>query len=412
MPNSLILRTVFEGLDETSLEQLRQLAQQRTYPAGTVLCHQGKVEDVFYIVIDGQVTITRVQPDGEEQLLAICRRYDYFGELSLLDAAPRMATCTAVVETTVLEINEDVFRRLLAESPAIARAITRQVVNNLRSLDRMAIAELEETNEALREAYTELQAAHVALVEKERLERELEIAAEVQRSLLPAKLLQYPDYRFAAYLQPARQVGGDFYDVIDLDSAHVGLLIADVVDKSIHAALFMAVTRTLFRTASRHSLAPAAVAQEVHRGMLDISDAEMFVTAFYGVLHRPSGRLTYVLAGQERPLLARVGGVVETLGGRGRFLGILEELSLQEYEVRLHPGDRLLLFSDGIPDAENGREEPFSHRRLRSVFADSQPSSLNEQAAQMVDQVSRWCEGVPAVDDLTLLLAARLQGDG
>lgn len=411
MHHSTVLRTVFEGLDEASLDKLRKLARQRTYPTGTLLCHQGQVEDVFYIVLSGQVAITRVQPGGEEQLLAICRAYDYFGELSLLDDQPRMASCTTVVETTVLEITEAVFRRLMAESPPIARAITRQVVRNMRALDGMTIAELRETNEALQRAYEELQAAQAALVEKERLERELEIAAEVQRSLLPATLPQFDTYRFAAFLQPARRVGGDFYDVIALDDAHVGLLLADVVDKGVHAALFMAVTRTLFRTASRHSLSPAAVAGEVHRAMLDISDAEMFVTAFYGVLHRPSGRLTYVLAGQERPLLARQGEGVVTFGGGGRFLGMIPDLSLQEYEVDLQPGDRLLLFSDGVTDAENARDEPYGHQRLRDTFARGRSLSPSEQVAQVAGEVAQWCEGVPAVDDITLLLALRLDDD-
>lgn len=409
MATSLILRTVFEGLDDSSLEVLRRVAQQRTYPAGTVLCHEGVVEHIFYIVVKGQVAITRVQADGQDQLLAVCRPYDYFGELSLLDAEPRMATCTALVETTVLEITEAAFRRLLAESPAVARGIMQRVVANMRALDRLAIAELQEANEALRVAYAELQAAQLALVEKERLERELEIAAEAQRSLLPARLPAYADYAFAAYLQPARQVGGDFYDVIELDERHVGLLLADVVDKGIHAALLMAVTRTLFRTACRRSLAPSEVAIEVHRGMLEVSGADMFLTAFYGVLDRISGRLTYVLAGHERPLLLRVGAKVETLTGAGRFLGMIEDLSLLEYEVDLHPGDRLLLFSDGVTDAENGREEPFGYQRLHALLERGRALHLEEQVAEIVAEVTRWCADTPAVDDLTLLLGSRLR---
>jgi serine phosphatase RsbU (regulator of sigma subunit) len=396
-------------LDEASLDQLRHLAHQRTYPAGTVLCHQGAVEDVFYIVVEGQVAITRVQPDGDEQLLAVCRPHEHFGELSLLDDAPRMASCTTMVETTVLEITEGTFRRLMAESPAIARVITGQVVANMRALDRMAIADLQQTNEALRKAYAELQAAQEELVEKERMERELEIAATVQRSLLPAHLPLFPDYQFAAYLEPARQVGGDFYDVIELDHEHVGWLLADVVDKGVHAALFMAVTRTLFRTASRYSLQPSAVALQVHRGMLELSDADMFVTAFYGVLHRPSGRLAYVVAGQERPLLLRAGADVSPLDGGGRFLGMIPDLSLREYEVQLRPGDRLLLFSDGVPDAENGRAEPYGHQRLQTTLARTGSLSPSEQVAEVAKDVDCWFAGEPAVDDIALLLGARLR---
>ncbi|MCB0058729.1 MAG: SpoIIE family protein phosphatase, partial [Caldilineaceae bacterium] len=125
-------------------------------------------------------------------------------------------------------------------------------------------------------------------------------------------------------------VGGDFYDVAPLDDAHVGIVLADVADKGFHAALFMAVSRTLFLQEGKHSLSPSAVALAVHRGMMEVSATDdMFVTAFYGVLHRPSGRLTYVRAAQERPLLFRPGVGVQALPADGRFLAV----SLSPYSL-------------------------------------------------------------------------------
>ncbi len=230
----------------------------------------------------------------------------------------------------------------------------------------------------MQEAYLNLKAAQAELVEKERLERELELAAEMQRSLLPSVLPHYDDYRFAAYLAPARQVGGDLYGVQPLDDEHVALLIADVADKGMYAALLMAVTRTLFMQEAQRSLSPAVVALAVHRGLMTVGDGEdgysmdAFVTAFYGVLHRPSGRLTYVRAAQEylpgpscAPPCAQV-----PLPGDLAASGMPPDLALDEQIVTLRPGDSLLLFSDGgVTDAHNVVDESYGLERLNASIS-------------------------------------------
>jgi serine phosphatase RsbU (regulator of sigma subunit) len=285
----------------------------------------------------------------------------------------------------------------------------------MRVLDALTIEELRLKNVKLEQAYANLQAAQSELVEKERLERELELAADVQRSLLPQSLPEYPGLQFTAYLHPARSVGGDLYDVIHLDNDHVGFLIADVADKGLHAALFMAVTRTLFYTEALRSLSPAAVAQAVHRGMMGVAGAsttDVFVTAFYAVLHRPSGVLTYIRAAQERPLLARPGLPVQTLPGDGRFLGMLPDLELQEYTARLQPGDRLLLYSDGVPDAENPELENYGRERLSAALDSCRAMNAPELINYIVTDISGWTRGAPPTDDITLLALALEDSSG
>lgn len=404
-----ILRRVFHGLEEPIVKELRQVARRNTYEAGTVLCRQGEREHTFYIVVDGRVAVTQRLEDGEERLLGIRGPNEYFGEMGLLDNAPRMATCTTLVSTTVLEVTEDSFDHLVEASPAVAFALTRQLLKTLRNLDTLAIEDLQAKNEALRQAYLELQAAQVALVEKERLERELEIAADVQRKLLPASLPAYEDYRFAAYLDPARQVGGDLYDVMELDDEHLGLLIADVADKSVHAALFMAVSRTLFLVESARTRSPVAVAEAVHRGLLAVSpSADTFVTAIYGVLHRPSGLLRYVVAGHERPLRVRPGEATAPLHGEGRFLGMLPDLRLREYQALLQPGDHLVLFSDGVPDATSPQGERYGTERLTRLL----DMHLDQGAGPLVESIredlAAWIEDAAPFDDLTLLVVERV----
>lgn len=318
---TMVLKSVFGGIDEDSLDALRAVARRVTYPPQTILTNQGQIEHTLYLVIDGSVAVTQILESGEERLLGFLGPNKSFGEMSLIDDTPRMATCKTVVETTVLEVDEAVFDQVVMNSPAVAYAMLRKILESSRTIDKAAIEELNEKNISLQQAYNDLQAAQVKLVENERLRREMELAAQVQRSLLPDSLPDFPDYHFAAYIEPARQVGGDFYDVVALDDEHVGIVLADVADKGFHAALFMAVSRTLFLQEGKHSLSPAQVALAVHRGMMDVSATDdIFVTAFYGVLHRPSGRLTYVRAAQERPLLYHPGTDVRALTGDGLSL--------------------------------------------------------------------------------------------
>ncbi len=324
-----------------------------------------------------------------------------------------MAECVTITDVTVLEITEEVFDSVLENSPAVARTIMRQTVTMLRSNDKLSIADLTAKNEELQEAYDELKAAQAEIVEKERLERELEFAAGVQRTLLPTSLPEYPDYSFAAYLQPARFVGGDFYDALPLDDEHVGLLLADVADKSVQAALFMAVARTLFMVEAGRSLSPAEVALAVHRGVIDVApSADIFVTAFYGVLHRPSGRLKYVSAGHEKPLLIRPGEGIVELEGKGRFLGMIENLQLEEYEVTVKKGDRMLVFSDGVPDATNMDGVQYDHDRLKRFLNRQQGVGVQQMIDLLAADIAAWTGNAPPFDDLTLLAVEVLDGHG
>jgi serine phosphatase RsbU (regulator of sigma subunit) len=402
---TLVLKSIFSGVDKESLDAVRAVARNVTYPANTVLTQQGELEHTLYIVLKGRVAVSQKLENEQERLLGFVGPGKSFGEMSLIDDTPRMATCVTVVETTVLEVDEDVFDKMVMSNPAVAYSMLRKILESSRRIDKTAIAELNEKNASLQKAYDDLKAAQEKLVETERLERELELAATVQRSLLPVDLPEFPDYTFAAYLEPARLVGGDFYDVDVLDDEHVGLVLADVADKGFHAALFMAVTRTLFLQEGKHSLSPGDVALAVHQGMLDVSATDdIFVTAFYGVLHRPSRQLTYVRAAQERPLLYRPGEGVLELPANGRFLGMFEDLTLVEDRVTLQPGDRLLVFSDGVPDMINLNEERYGYERLHKVIMANGHLPAKDLVAAIVMDIDVWAQDADPFDDVTILV--------
>jgi serine phosphatase RsbU (regulator of sigma subunit) len=259
--------------------------------------------------------------------------------------------------------------------------------------------------EALQDKVVQLEAAQAELVQKERMERELELARQVQQSVLPRVFPMVPGYAFAARNEPARQVGGDFYDVVLLDAQRFGLVIGDVSDKGMPAALYMALTRSLLLAEARRAAAPRDVLLNVHRLLTELGQPHMFVTVFYGVVDGPSRQLTYARAGHDRPLLFREGRI-QPLGGEGTFLGFpgLDDLHLTEEHLDLAPGDRLFLYTDGLTDtlAPNGR--PFGLSRLLSLLeahADRSPADL---CTSILAQLAAYQGAVEQYDDTTILV--------
>src|SRR5581483_955831 len=206
----------------------------------------------------------------------------------------------------------------------------------------------------LREKVQQLEAAQVEIAKKERLERELELARQVQQNMLPHIFPLLPGVSFYARNEPARQVGGDFYDVFVLDADRVGIVIADVSDKGMPAALFMALTRSLVRAEALRERSPYVVLKRVHRLLLEVVEPSQFVTLFYGVLDLTARTLTYVRAGHDYPLLVR-GDNASLLRADGTLLGMLNdnELILREEVIPMEHGDRLVLYTDGLTDVVN-----------------------------------------------------------
>ncbi|MCS6909278.1 MAG: SpoIIE family protein phosphatase [Anaerolineales bacterium] len=401
-----IVRQAFPGVTEDDVRALMDVAVAQTYPAEHVLVHEGEIEHVFYILADGQAEISQKLGDGTKRVITTRQPGEFFGEMALIEKMPRSATVTALTKVTVLEVSEEAFQELLVSRPTLALAMIRRFVSNVRASGRATIADLTRKNEELRRAYEELKAAQAELVQKEKLEHELEIAGEVQRSLLPATFPKVNGYSFFGRNVPARHVGGDLYDVIRVDDEHVGLLMADVSDKSVHAALIMAVTRTLFLSHARRSRSPAEVAVAVHEGLLEVSsNDDMFVTVFYGVLNTSTGHLRYVRAGQDEPLLYRAaGGPPESLTANGRFLGMLPELKLEERETRLYPGDLLVMYSDGVSDAMNSENAVYGVDRLRTLLEAYRAAPAKVVCSAIFNDVFEFRGNTPAFDDITVLV--------
>jgi serine phosphatase RsbU (regulator of sigma subunit)/DNA-binding NarL/FixJ family response regulator len=250
----------------------------------------------------------------------------------------------------------------------------------------------------------------------EKMARELAMAGQIQASFLPGSLPDLDGWQVSATLEPANETSGDFYDLIPLQGGQVGLVIADVSDKGIGAALYMALSHTLLRTyAAEHPTRPDLVLGSTSRRILADARAGLFVTAFYGILDPETGRLTYCNAGHNPPVLLRSGHseAPETLEKTGMALGAVEDTDWQLRVVQLEHGDALILYTDGITDAQNQESQFFGRVHLLDVLrSEKLRAERSDNVAQhlqkaLMQQVRGFMGEAPQYDDMTLLILVR-----
>lgn len=239
------------------------------------------------------------------------------------------------------------------------------------------------------------------------LESEIQMGAEIQRLMLPAEP-RLDGYDIAARYVPARTIGGDLYDFTDTRDGRVILLVADVTGKGLPAALLMANTQATMRA---QTAAGGALHERIERAndLIHAATAtEMFVTAFYGELDTATHRLAYCNAGHEHPYLLRADGTMERLEGGGLALGILPGFAYTDGATEMRPGDTLLVFTDGITDAQNESQELFGAARLEQVLRDHASGEASAIAQAVIDAVDAHAQSEAQFDDLTLLVLKRL----
>ena len=240
------------------------------------------------------------------------------------------------------------------------------------------------------------------------LQNELQVARSTQQSILPKTFPESSDYQVFGQMEPARNVGGDFYDVIRLLDSKVGLAIADVSDKGVPAALFMMSSRTLLKGAAIGTDNPGEALREVNELLYEENETMMFVTVLYSIYDPATGRLNYSNGGHDAPLLVRPDGSSELLPlTNGVALGIAPDIEFSSNTVQLEPGDAVVLYTDGVTEAMNSKGEQFGVKRMHDVFTMNPPKG-SEQAAQAIFEAVRNFVGeAQQFDDITCLVLHR-----
>ncbi len=240
------------------------------------------------------------------------------------------------------------------------------------------------------------------------LQNELDVARNMQQSILPTAFPKGDDFEIYGSMEPARSVGGDFFDVVQLDHERVGVAIADVSGKGVPAALFMMSSRTLLKGSAIGHPEPAEVLKEVNDLLTQDNDAAMFVTVFYAVYDAYTGRFTYANGGHNAPLLIKANGERSLLPlTAGLALAIVPDMEFQQDSIVLSPGDTVVLYTDGVNEAMNRDHEEFGNDRLLEIFASRPPKSATEANDVTFAAVAEFVAGAAQSDDITCLVLHR-----
>lgn len=249
----------------------------------------------------------------------------------------------------------------------------------------------------------------------ESIKNDLAIAGEIQQTILPRSFPPFPELTevvdIYASMTPAKDVGGDFYDFFQIDDERIGLVIADVSGKGVPASLFMAVSRTLLRATALRGVSSAECLTYANKLLCKESLDSMFVTVFYGIYHYKTGMMDYTNAGHNPPYLLRGGRTVECLPVASNFVvGVFDDIEFESNTLTFGIGDTLLLYTDGVTEAFNDKQEQFSESNLQDILASMhESSSAKEVVTSVLQSVKIFSGDYPQSDDITLLSLQRIK---
>jgi len=386
------------------LQQLASTAVVEEAHAGVPVVKAGESGHSMYIIASGRVRVH----DGEVTLAELGQG-ELFGEMTVLDEQVRSATVTALTDCRMLSIERSMLFDVLREHPEGFEGILRAVLQRERGI-------VEDVR-----ARTQRLMGY---------QKELEIGRKIQADFLPDAIPEIEDWDIAAFFEAARDVAGDFYDVFRLPaSGQVALVIGDVCDKGVGAALYMSLFRSLIRatamyghfdltsddgTAGGHGGTPGQVllnaVQTTNRYIAITHPASsMFASVFFGLLEPATGALHYINAGHESPLIFRSDGGQETLEVNGGVLGLFAAAPFGVGEAELQPGDLLFAYTDGVSEAKDASAKQFGEERIRAMPA-PWPAGAGVFLDEVYDRIRAFRGTAEPWDDITMLAVKRIPG--
>ena len=244
------------------------------------------------------------------------------------------------------------------------------------------------------------------------LQNELDVGRKMQQSILPTQFPKGPDYQIYGSMEPARSVGGDFFDVFRLEHGRVGLAIADVSDKGVPAALFMMSSRAMLKGSAIGRSDPGAVLYELNNLLYENNETLMFVTLLYAIYDPSTGELSYANGGHNPPLVVRADGTSQILPSTGGVaLGVMPDIDYRDASITLEPGDAVIFYTDGVTEAMNAENEEFGNNNLLEVFEETPPTECRKATMAVFDAVSEFAGDTAQSDDITCLTLCRTGAD-
>jgi phosphoserine phosphatase RsbU/P len=401
----------FTSLAKDEIEYLAATLPTKFIPTGEILLREGHRDKILYILLEGEVEIIKSLGSENERMLGMRGTGTLLGEMSLFNQdGCHTASVRAITPLKLMEMTHAELDKLLHRQPQLAYEIIRMFSNRLKTSENITILDLKEKNVRLQQAYEDLKAAQEQIIEKERLEKELEIAARIQRSILPDCLPSHSGFDFGALMIPARQVGGDFYTFFEMSRDRLGIVVGDVCDKGIPAALFMGLSYSLIRAEAIRTDSPVKALENVNNHLLQMNSEGMFVTLVYGILDCRTGDFHFARAAQPTPIaLAEDGAVANIPVAPGQPLGLFEDIPIDEQRVNIPTGGTLLLFSDGVNEPENLQGQEFGVGSLCESVISNRRNPAQEICQQLWQDVQTFSEGIPHQDDFTAVVVKRIK---
>ena len=385
--NGFISRVrMFRGAAYSDIEPLLADCRHQHIAAGEVWLAPGQRSPDVAVVLSGRLRVHVERTDTVP--IHVIDEGHCAGEMQLLDGKPASAFVVADIDSELLLIPADVLRERMLAVPGVAANLLAILAGRIRRSDRLIAEQVR------------------AALELERLHRELKLAKEIQTSMLPVPPLfpEQPQVECAGYMRPAREIGGDFYDAFPLDAGHLFVTIGDICGKGLPSALFMVRTLTTLWNETARRRNPLRIVELVNRQLCNNNDSSLFVSLFCAVYDLSSRQLTYVNAGHNPPLLALGDEPFHWLASpSGLVAGVAPDASYRAGTVHLPPGSRLLLYTDGLTEAESAGNEWFGEARLLATAESLRTGTMTALADGLVEAVDHFSAGREQADDVTLL---------
>jgi CRP-like cAMP-binding protein len=392
-PDAELLRRVgiFADLDREVLAEVVSAVEVEQLDADRDVFTKGDPGDCLYVLASGRVTVH----DGGRELEEL-RAGDMFGEMALIDREERSASVTTLEPCTLYRLDQEPFYQLLTERPGVARGIIQMLSRRLRA----RLRDIADDKRYITQLYQ-------ASTEHDRLTSELQLAAKVQAGFLPQTLPSPEGWQMSAIWHPAREVSGDFYDVVE-SADRLDVVIADVADKGMSAALFMAIARSTLRSSLAGTGSLARGVAGANRLLSADAANGMFVTLFLARLDIDGGGVSYVNAGHNPPLLYRAADAsCSWLTRTGLLVGFDPEAPFEERRLTLAPGDLLLLYTDGVTETHSPEGELYGEERLEALLRGLAANPPDQLVATLVDELDRFRGSAPVHDDVTVVAIRR-----
>ncbi|MBR4182630.1 MAG: PP2C family protein-serine/threonine phosphatase [Lachnospiraceae bacterium] len=247
----------------------------------------------------------------------------------------------------------------------------------------------------------------IVTAEKERIGTELNVATKIQADMLPRIFPPFPEkkeFDLFASMDPAKEVGGDFYDFFLIDEDHLGLVIADVSGKGVPAALFMVIAKTLIKNRALVGGSPSEILEYANNQLCDGNDQDLFVTVWMAILEISTGKGVAANAGHEHPAIRRADGEFELSVYRHSLaLGVMEDVPFAEHEFKLNPGDTLFVYTDGVPEATNAEDVQYGTDRMLALLNKYKNVPINDLLIKLRNDIDKFAGDTPQFDDITML---------